>query len=412
MSIANKTGVQRAASPLPGITDICMYLSHLALTDFRNFKQLDLPLEPGLFLFHGENAQGKTNLLEAVTMLTTAHSFHTTSDREVMNWDSTEHLTRLSSTAVREGGPIQIEIVIFDPTIGQNGSKPALLVPADRQRKHIKVNGVPKKSLNLFGLVTIVLFAPTDLSLVDGPPEERRRFLDRSLCQMRAPYCQALLKYRKIVTQRSALLKRIRENQEDPRMLDYLDEKLTELANLLMYERRRMIDALNEQVGELQASLSGGKERLEIVYRPSFRIHPALNTLEALEDYRVQLREARRREIHQGVCSLGPHRDDLEFLVNGVNMLPYGSRGQQRTVALAAKLAELAYMHRVTGEEPILLLDDVFSELDLQRRAYLLRQVLRHQQVLMTATDFTGFPLEILEKAHQRRVICGTIPLV
>lgn len=386
-----------------------MYLSQLALTDFRNFRRLELSLGPGLFLFYGENAQGKTNLLEAVTVLTTAHSFHTTSDREIMNWDSDEHLTRLRSTAVRANGPIQIEIVIFDPTTTPPGSVPLTPSVTDRQRKRIKVNGVQKKSLDLFGLVTIVLFAPTDLNLVDGAPEERRRFLDRSLCQMRSPYCQALLRYRKIVTQRSALLKRIRENQEDPRMLDYLDEKLTELANQLMYERRNMVDALNEQVGELQASLSGGKEHLQIVYRPSFRMNRAWNMQEALEQYRTQLGEARRREIHQGVCSLGPHRDDLEFLVNGVNMLSYGSRGQQRTVALASKLAELSYMHRVNGEEPILLLDDVFSELDLQRRSYLLHQVLHHQQVLMTTTDFTGFPPEILEKAHRHRVVNGTI---
>ena len=385
-----------------------MYLSHLSLTDFRNFKQLDLPLGPGLFLFYGENAQGKTNLLEAVTMLTTAHSFHTTSDREVMNWDSTDHLTRLRSTAVRDDTRLQIEIVIFDPN-GQTG--PAALAPAvpERQRKRIKVNGVLKRSLDLFGLVTIVLFTPTDLSLVDGPPEERRRFLDRSLCQMYAPYCQALLRYRKVVTQRSALLKRIRENQEDPRLLDYLDEKLSELASMLMYERQRMVVALNEEVGELQASLSGGQERLQIVYRPSFRLDPELNLLEARESYHRQLREARRREIQQGVCSLGPHRDDLEFLVNGINMLSYGSRGQQRTVALAAKLAELSYMRAVTGEEPILLLDDVFSELDLQRRAYLLHQILHHQQVLMTTTDFSGFPAEILAKAHRYRVVQGTV---
>lgn len=386
-----------------------MYLSHLALTDFRNFKQLELSLGPGLFLFYGENAQGKTNLLEAVTMLTTAHSFHTTSDREVMNWDSAEHLTRLRSTAVREEGPLNIEIVIFDPS-AQGGSIPPTPGAQEKQRKRIKVNGVVKKSLDLFGLVTIVLFAPTDLSLVDGAPEERRRFLDRSLCQMRAAYCQALLKYRKIVTQRSALLKRIRENQEDPRMLDYLDEKLTELANLLMYERQSMVAALNQEAGELQLKLSGGKEHLQIVYRPSFHMDSAMGPMEALENYRVQLRDARRREIYQGVCTLGPHRDDLEFLVNGVNMLSFGSRGQQRTVALAAKLSELSYMRQATGEEPILLLDDVFSELDLQRRAYLLRQVLQHEQVLMTTTDFSGFPPEILEKARQHRVVQGTLP--
>ncbi len=388
-----------------------MYLSHLSLTDFRNFKQLDLPLGPGMFLFYGENAQGKTNLLEAVTMLTTAHSFHTTSDREVMNWDSPEHLTRLRSTAVREDGPLNIEIVIFDPAAQNGSSLPASSASGvEKQRKRIKVNGVVKKPLDLYGLVTFVLFAPTDLSLVDGPPEERRRFLDRSLCQMRASYCQALLKYRKIVTQRSALLKRIRENQEDPRMLDYLDEKLTELANLLMYERQRMVDALNQEAGELQLKLSGGKEHLQIVYRPSFRMDAEWGPMDALENYRAQLRDVRRREIHQGVCTLGPHRDELEFLVNGINMLSFGSRGQQRTVALAAKLSELSHMRQATGEEPILLLDDVFSELDLQRRAYLLRQVLQHEQVLMTTTDFSGFPPEILEKAHRHRVVQGTVP--
>ena len=133
------------------------------------------------------------------------------------------------------------------------------------------------------------------------------------------------------------------------------------------------------------------------------------DVMETLQNYRVQLREARRKEIHQGVCLLGPHRDDLEFLVNGVNMLTYGSRGQQRTAALSAKLGELAYMRAVTGEEPVLLLDDVFSELDPLRREYVLRQVLQHDQVLITTTDFTSFPAEILSKAHLYQVVNGEI---
>jgi DNA replication and repair protein RecF len=226
---------------------------------------------------------------------------------------------------------------------------------------------------------------------------------------MQPRYCQALVKYRKVITQRSALLKRIRENQEDPRMLDYLDEKLTEWANMIIFERQRMVTSLNEQVDELQSTISGGREHLQIGYRPSFQVDPALNTVESMEYYREQLREARRKEIYQGVCLLGPHRDDLEFLVNGVNMLTYGSRGQQRTVALSAKLAELAYMRSATGEEPILLLDDVFSELDSMRREYLLRQILQHDQVLITATDFTNFPEEILAKAHKFKVVSGEI---
>ena len=390
-----------------------MHLSHLSLKDFRNYEELDLTLGPGLFLFQGENAQGKTNLLEAVAMLATSNSFHASSDREIVNWQAPERITRIVASVKRDTETLNIEIVIFDPMQQDQRSsaerEERFIPPHDRQRKRIKINGVPKRAIDLIGQVTVVLFAPHDLSLVDGSPEERRRFLDRGLCQMHPHYCQALQRYRKIVTQRSALLKRIRENQEDPRMLDYLDEKLTELAAMITFERRRMVDSLNQHVDELQATISGGREHLTIIYRPSYVVEPSWNTLETLQRFREQLLEARRNEIRQGVCLLGPHRDDLEFLVNGVNMLTYGSRGQQRTVALASKLGELAFMRTVTGEEPILLLDDVFSELDFSRRQYLLRQVLGHEQVLITATDFASFPEEILTKAHQYRVTSGTI---
>ena len=388
-----------------------MHLSHLSLKDFRNFNQLDLSLGPGLFLFQGENAQGKTNLLEAVAMLATSNSFHASSDREIINWHASDHVTRITASVERHNEEVKIEIVIIDQTQPEQGSSAKrevqFISPNDRQRKRIKINSVPKRAIDLIGLVTVVLFSPNDLSLVDGSPEERRRFLDRGLCQMQPHYCQALQKYRKIVTQRSALLKRIRENQEDPRMLDFLDEKLTELATMITFERRRMVVSLNQHVDELQAIISGGREHLTIVYHPSFQIDPSWNTMETQQNYRTQLLEARRKEIRQGVCLLGPHRDDLEFLVNGVNMLTYGSRGQQRTAALASKLGELAFMRTVTGEEPILLLDDVFSELDSLRREHLLREVLRHEQVLITATDFGSFPEEILAKAQRYAVVNG-----
>ncbi len=209
-----------------------MYLSHLALNDFRNYQQLDLTLGPGLYLFYGENAQGKTNLLEAVAMLATSNSFHAASDREIVNWQAPDHVARVIASVERHSGEVKIEIVVVDPTPA-NGAD--FNVPESKQRKRIKINDVPKKAMDLVGQVTVVLFAPTDLRLVDGPPEERRRFLDRGLCQMQPRYCTALVKYRKVITQRSALLKRIRENQEDPRMLDYLDEKLTEWANIIIF---------------------------------------------------------------------------------------------------------------------------------------------------------------------------------
>src|SRR6266481_1692255 len=264
--------------------DICMYLSYLSLKDFRNYKQLDLPLESGLLLFQGENAQGKTNLLEAVAMLATSNSFHASSDREIINWHASDHVTRITASVERHNEEVKIEIVIIDQTQPEQDTSAKrevqFISPNDRQRKRIKINSVPKRAIDLIGLVTVVLFSPNDLSLVDGSSEERRRFLDRGLCQMQPHYCQALTRYRKIVTQRSALLKRIRENQEDPRMLDYLDEKLTELANMLTFERQRMVSSLNQYVDELQAIISGGREHLQIVYRPSFHMDSSGDVME------------------------------------------------------------------------------------------------------------------------------------
>ena len=390
-----------------------MYLSYLALNEFRNYRHLELSLGAGLFLFYGENAQGKTNLLEAVGMLATGSSFHASSDREVVNWSAPDHIAHLKASVKRREDDVELEMVIFDPTPPvQEGVQPlhgAVALPANTPRKRVKVNAIPKKVIDLIGQMKVVLFAPTDLHLVDGSPEERRRFLDRTLCQIQPRYCQALVQYRKVITQRSALLKRIRDNQEDPRLLDYLDERLTALANLIVFERQRMLAALNGQTSELQEMLSGGREHLQIVYRSSFKVDAAWNTAEALQHYRTQLREVRRRELIQGVCLLGPHRDDLEFLVNGVNMLTYGSRGQQRTAALSAKLAELAYMRACTGDEPVLLLDDVFSELDVQRRRHLLGEVMRHEQVFLTATDLSSFPEEILGQAHIYEVVGGEL---
>jgi DNA replication and repair protein RecF len=390
-----------------------MYLSRLSLSNFRNYEQLTLSLSPGLFIYYGENAQGKTNLLEAVGMLATVNSFHASSDREVVNWHAPDHIARTEGIVKRRDDEIHVEIAIFDPTppdVPTNGSTPpprSLELPASVQRKRLKLNSIPRRTIDVIGQMKVVLFAPMDLHLVDGSPEERRRFLDRALCQIHPRYCQAILKYRKIVTQRSALLKRIRDNLENPSMLEFLDEQLTLLASQIMYERQSMIRVINEQVDSLQAAISGGREHLRVVYRPSFKMDESWNVLEAQKHYQRQLHDARKKEIHQGVCLLGPHRDDLEFMVNGINVLTYGSRGQQRTAALSTKLAELNYMRLSTGDEPVLLLDDVFSELDHWRREYLLHQVLQHEQVLLTATDLSGFSSEVLQKAHVYQITNG-----
>jgi DNA replication and repair protein RecF len=393
-----------------------MHLAHLALTYFRNYKHLDLTLEPGIFIFCGENAQGKTNLLEAVSMIATSTSFHASADREVVSWYAPDHVARIDALVRRRDGAVHVEMAILDPTpLRLNGAEEgpqAEQIPpwaASAPRKRIKINEAPRRALDLIGSMTNVLFAPADLHLVDGSPDERRRFLDRSLCQVEPHYCQALQHYRKVITQRAALLKRIRDYHEDPRLLDYLDERLTLLATRIMFERRRMLTALNALAAPFQEQLSGGREQLTIVYRPSFQSEPQWQLNEAQEQYLRQLRTLRHKEIQQGVCLLGPHRDDVEFLINGVNALTYGSRGQQRTVALATKFAELAYMRAASGDEPVLLLDDVFSELDRGRREQLLHTILHHEQVLLTTTDASHFPPDVLEQARKFRVVNGQL---
>ncbi len=391
-----------------------MHLSRLILSEFRNYQQADLTLGSGLFLFCGENAQGKTNLLEAVSMLATGNSFHASNDREMVGWQAPDHIARVEGYVQRREDTLHIEIALFDPTpaLATTTSTPFSLPETSGTvlpRKRIKVNGIPRRVMELIGQMNVVLFAPADLHLVDGSPDERRRFLDRALCQIHPRYCQSLVKYRKVVTQRSALLKRIRDNLEEPRMLDYLDEQLTTQASLLIYERRQMIATLDREARVLQATMSGGREQLAVIYRPSFTVDERWTSFEAIQHYREQLNSVRKREILQGVCLLGPHRDDLEFVVNGVNLLTYGSRGQQRTAALATKLSELAYMRASTGDEPILLLDDVFSELDRVRRDYLLQQVLRHEQVLLTTTELHALPAAITAQARTYQVNEGHV---
>src|SRR5258708_32993983 len=239
-----------------------MHLSHLSLNEFRNYKHLDLSLGRGLYLFYGENAQGKTNLLEAVGMLATGSSFDASSDREVVDWYAPDHIARLTASIQRREDDLQVEMVIFDPTPPyvethtQAASRPVEL-PSTTQRKRIKINSIPRKVIDLIGQMKVVLFAPTDLHLVAGSPEQRRRFLDRALCQLQPPYCQALVQYRKIVTQRSALLNRIRDNHEDPRMLDYRDKLLTALPNEIIFARHHMPTCLIEQNFTLYETLSG-----------------------------------------------------------------------------------------------------------------------------------------------------------
>jgi DNA replication and repair protein RecF len=393
-----------------------MYLQRLRLTNFRNYEALDLTLTPGLSIFQGRNAQGKSNLMESIALLATSRSFRAGGERETVRWNAPGHFARVDAQLARRAGPLSVEIVIADPKPPAPGAtrrsdESGAFQPPPALRKRIKINGAPRRAMDLLGQVNVVLFAPPDLDLVIGTPQYRRHYLDVTLCQVNSRYCHALGQFQKVQAQRAALLRRIRENEEDPRSLSFWDEQFVTLGSALMLERARLIERVNTGARRLYEQLSGGAEDLQVVYRPSFApAESAATTLESLiSAFRAELAALRRREIHAGVNLLGPHRDDVAFLSQQMDLAVYGSRGQQRSAALAVKLAELHFLQEETSEQPILLLDDVLSELDEERRGYLLGIVREMEQVLLTTTDHAALPADLLADAACYTVVAGAI---
>jgi DNA replication and repair protein RecF len=413
-----------------------MYVERLRLSDFRNYRDLDLSLPAGLIVLQGRNAQGKSNILEALNLVATSRSFRTSSEREVVRWGAPTHFARVDATVKRRSDSITVDVLISDAGAAApaGSDTPAITVPPPPGapfRKRVRINGVPHRAMDLLGQVTVVIFAPTDLDLVIGSPAERRRFLDLTLCQVHPTYCRALSQYQKVIAQRAALLRRIREGEEGQHALTYWDEQLAQLAAPLMLHRAAFLGQAETAAARIYATLTSEpaedeadtaehvrelEERgLQIAYRPSYTGSLAGATAEVAAGIRARLLELRRREIAQGVNVLGPHRDDITFLAGDVDLAVYGSRGQQRTVALALKLAELEYIETETGEQPILLLDDVLSELDGQRRHDLLEAVRNMDQTLLTVTDATSLPAEARARAHVYAIRGGRVipqPLV
>jgi DNA replication and repair protein RecF len=420
-----------------------MRIERLRLSDFRNYAYLDLTLPPGLIVFSGRNAQGKSNILEAVTLGAMSKSFRTASERELVRWGSEGHFARVEMKVARQRDEVQIEVVVSDSgqpaEVGVSAGSD-IVPPAGLPRKRIRVNGVPRRAMDLVGQITVVIFSPSDLDLVTGSPSERRRFLDLTLCQIHSSYCRALSQYQKVLLQRGALLRRIRDDKEDARALTFWDDQLTTLAAPIMRERATLVERAGATAARVYFTLDqtesksddpdladpggpeiGGAETgrggsqgadissLQLVYRPSYDGPLDVSSAELISGMRARLRELRSREIAQGANVLGPHRDDLAFLSGGRDVSIYGSRGQQRSVALALKMAELDYIEFETGDQPILLLDDVLSELDVQRRSDLLEAVRSLEQVLLTTADSTNLPGNAQASAHMYRVRGGHV---
>lgn len=380
-----------------------MRLTHLSLFNFRNYVRLELDLPPGVTILLGDNAQGKTNLLEAVYYLATSRSPYAGADREIVNWLSAEQeplpYARLVGRVARADTTVLLEIIISQQS--ENGS---------RYQKQVRLNGVGKRAMDLLGQLNVVLFLPQDVDLVSGPPALRRRYLDAMLCQVDAHYCRTLAGYNQIVTQRNALLRDMGERGGDPGQLAFWDERLTGLGSYLVAQRQEAISVLDELAHDIHAQLTDGLEQLHLQYFPSVDLQNERTAAEIQSAYEAQLRGLRPRELGAGVTLAGPHRDEMRFLIDGMDAGIYASRGQQRTAALAIKLAEVALMRRATGEQPLLLLDDVLSELDVHRRQFLLGVLAGgQQQAVITTTDLQSLPAAFLAGSQLWQVKSGRL---
>jgi DNA replication and repair protein RecF len=376
---------------------------------FRNYARLELALSPGITILVGDNAQGKSNLLEALYLLATTKSFRASADRELINWraSATElSYARLIADVRRGGGREKVEIVVreeprVESTEPTNG-------PATSKR--LKINDLPKRAIDFLGAVNVVMFAPTDIELVDGPPSICRRYLDITISQVDPRYVRALSRYNRVFVQRNHLLRQLRDHHGRPEHLEPWDQELAEAGAYVVQQRAATIDLLGELSRDVFRELTGRLEQMEVAYRPSVELSATdAEPAGIVRAFLRQLQQSRGREIAAGASLSGPHRDDLAFVVDGRPMGTYGSRGQQRTVALALKLAEAQFLHRRTGEEPILLLDDVLSELDESRRRHVLEAIARTQQVIFTSTDLKPYAPDFLARASVLTVCAGTI---
>ena len=332
-----------------------MYIQELALNNFRNYGEVNIKLDKGINIFKGDNAQGKTNVLEAIYLCATARSHRTSQEKEVIKWDEeAAHIT------------IDVQKRTFNDKIDFH---------LTQKGKAVAINKLPVAKLGeLFGTLTVVMFSPEDLQLIKKSPKERRRFIDIELCQFNKLYYYALKQYYKVLKQRNNALKQYHHNP-NPDMLDIWDMQYVEYAKEVIRRRSDFIKEINEVAKKIHADISGGKEELEVVYEP--------NVLEVNIEEKVA--RYRQKDMMTQSSSVGPHRDDLKFLINGMDVKVYGSQGQQRTVVLSMKLAELRLMQENLGEAPILLLDDVLSELDDNRQRYLFSYT-ENIQTLITCT--------------------------
>jgi DNA replication and repair protein RecF len=374
-----------------------VFLANVSLFDFRNYAELDLALERSATVFFGGNAQGKTNLLEAVALSALTRSPRTQQAAELVRFG--QPTARVTCGVQGDAGAKQLEVRI---SVGSSAA-------SSRASRRFTVNGIPKRSTDMMGSLRVVLFWPDDLQLVKGPGEGRRRFLNTLLSQIDPDHARELTRYGHLLEQRNALLRAIREGRQPLEGLDYWTNALAESGAAIMVERQRRLLELQPIAAAFHRELSDDRERLDLRYRPAgVRIGEAPLELVS-EQLKAAMRDARDEEIGRGQTAVGPQRDDIEVWLDEHEARLFASQGQQRSAVLSLKLAELHYLAEVTGEQPVLLLDDVMSELDPARRERLLAALQPGPQALITAADLNDLPKSILERAAVFRVEQGAI---
>lgn len=339
-----------------------MIIKSLELNHFRNYDELILPFDSGTNILYGNNAQGKTNILESIFLCATTKSHKGSKDREIIQFGNDEAHIRV--ILEKDGCEQRIDMHL-------RASK----------TKGIAIDGSKiKKAADLLGILNVVFFSPEDLSIIKSGPTERRRFVDMELCQLDSFYLYNLNHYNKIVNQRNSLLKDLSMNPGLKDTLSIWDSQLLSFGSKIIERRKTFIDQLNDIIADIHYKLSGSKEHLRILYEPNVEI----------EEYEHKLRSRQDVDIRMKQTTVGPHRDDFSFISDDIDLRKYGSQGQQRTAALSLKLSEIEIVKKITGDTPVLLLDDVLSELDSNRQNYLLNSI-NDIQTIITCTGLDEF---------------------
>lgn len=369
-----------------------MYLRELRLRHFRNYTELDLPLGEGLNIFVGENAQGKSNLLEAVYLLATSRSLRASRESEMIRREA--ETAAVGAEVIRErDGDVELELSVFQT-----------------DKKAVRVNGVRRpRVIELLGQFNAVFFGALDLGIVSGEPALRRRYLNLDISQISPKYCFDLAAYKKVLEQRNRLLRDLRERPYRDSGLDVWNEQLIRYGAPMIEKRRFFVERLAPLADEIHRDLTDGRETLEVRYQSNIPLPNGGGVPEIADAFRREMDRVADDEMRRGVTLVGLQRDDLQFLLNGADARTYGSQGQQRTVVLSLKLAEFRLVEEHVGEPPVMLLDDVMSDLDDARRKHLLGWMHQRGQTLLTCTNLRAFPKSILAESTIFHVKAGTV---